>query len=84
MMENPATRLQKREKELREKISVHSLIKGTSRSICLFIRPHIQRGYQSSSLILLLTTIGAKKSPEKKRAAASRKRIPSISPHISA
>jgi hypothetical protein len=82
IMNNPETRLQKRERELSEKISAQSLKKGSSGSMYPLITLHIQRGYQSSGLISFLTTMGAKKTPEKKRAAASRKRVPSMSLQI--
>ena len=81
-MNNPDTRLQKREKELREKINAQSLKKGALESICRLISPHIQRGYQSSNLTSFLTTMGAKKIPKKKRVAASRKRNPSMCLHM--
>ena len=76
-MNNPDTRLQKRERALREKMSAQSREKEPSGSTYRLITLQIQRGYQSSGFISFSTAMGAKKTPEKKSAAANRKRVPS-------
>lgn len=80
MMDNPETRLQKRERALSEKISAQRLKKGVTGSAYCLITFQIQRGYQSRGRICFLKTMGAKKIPKKKSAAASRKRLPSMRP----